>query len=71
MNTSEMLLYKTTDGSIKKATVSRHISNIFKEIELDSKVVVRDYRTTTQHEAIEAGQKPHGDAVWRGGACAF
>ena len=36
-----------------KATISGHISNIFEEGELDSKVVVRDYRTTTQHGAIQ------------------
>ena len=32
-----------------KATISEHISNIFKEGELDEKVVVRKFRTTTQH----------------------
>ena len=36
-----------------KATISEHISNIFKEGELDEKVVVRKFRTTTQHGAIE------------------
>lgn len=36
-----------------KATISEHISNIFKEGELDEKVVVRKYRTTTQHGALE------------------
>ena len=36
-----------------KATISDHISNIFKEGELDEKVVVRKFRTTTQHGALE------------------
>lgn len=36
-----------------KQTVSEHIQNVFKEGELDEEVVVRKYRTTTQHGAIE------------------
>ena len=36
-----------------KATISEHIKNIFEEGELDEKVVVRKFRTTTQHGAIE------------------
>ena len=36
-----------------KATISEHISNIFKEGELEEKVVVRKFRTTTQHGALE------------------
>lgn len=36
-----------------KSTISEHISNIFKEGELDEQVVVRKLRTTTQHGAIE------------------
>ena len=36
-----------------KSTISEHISNIFKEGELDEQVVVRKVRTTTQHGAIE------------------
>lgn len=35
-----------------KATISGHIKNIFEEGELDEKVVVRKFRTTTQHGAI-------------------
>ncbi|MDR0733990.1 MAG: virulence RhuM family protein [Dysgonamonadaceae bacterium] len=35
-----------------KRTISEHISNIFKEGELDESVVVRKFRTTTQHGAI-------------------
>lgn len=34
-----------------KRTISEHIGNIFKEGELDEKVVVRNFRTTTQHGA--------------------
>ncbi len=36
-----------------KSTISEHISNIFEEIELDKEVVVRNFRTTTKHGAIE------------------
>ena len=39
--------------SKSKSTISEHISNIFKEGELDEQVVVRKFRTTTQHGAIE------------------
>jgi len=35
-----------------KRTISEHIGNIFKEGELDDKVVVRKFRTTTQHGAL-------------------
>ena len=35
-----------------KATISEHIKNIFVEGELDEKVVVRKFRTTTQHGAM-------------------
>jgi len=35
-----------------KANVSEHIKHIFEEGELDEKVVVRKFRTTTQHGAI-------------------
>lgn len=35
-----------------KRTISEHILNIFKGEELDEKVVVRKFRTTTQHGAI-------------------
>ena len=36
-----------------KATISEHIKNVFEEGELDEKVVVRKFRTTTQHGALE------------------
>ncbi|MDR0681929.1 MAG: virulence RhuM family protein, partial [Dysgonamonadaceae bacterium] len=35
-----------------KRTISEHIGNIFKEGELDETVVVRKFRTTTQHGAM-------------------
>ena len=35
-----------------KRTIPEHIGNIFKEGELDENVVVRKFRTTTQHGAI-------------------
>ena len=35
-----------------KRTITEHINNIFKEGELDEKVVVRKFRLTTQHGAI-------------------
>ncbi|MDK2069854.1 RhuM family protein [Aliarcobacter butzleri] len=36
-----------------KSTISEHIKAIFEEGELNEKVVVRNYRTTTRHGAIE------------------
>lgn len=36
-----------------KSTISEHIKNIFEDEELDEKVVVRYYRTTTEHGAIK------------------
>lgn len=36
-----------------KATISEHINNIFKWGELEERLVVRDFRTTTQHGAIK------------------
>lgn len=36
-----------------KSTISEHIKHIFEECELDEKVVVRNFRITTQHGAIE------------------
>jgi hypothetical protein len=36
-----------------KATISEHIKNIFKEGELEEQLVVRDFRTTTQHGAVK------------------
>lgn len=36
-----------------KSTVSEHITNIFEEGELNSEVVVRNFRITTQHGAIK------------------
>jgi len=36
-----------------KSTISEHIKTIFEDEELDEKVVVREFRTTTKHGAIE------------------
>lgn len=36
-----------------KSNISEHIKHIFKDKELDEEVVVRNFRTTTQHGAIE------------------
>lgn len=36
-----------------KSTVSEHIKHIFEEGELNKKVVVRNFRITTQHGAIK------------------
>lgn len=42
-----------------KSTISEHISNIFKEGELDESVVVRKFRITTPHGAIEGKTQSH------------
>ena len=44
-----------------KSTISEHISNIFKEGELEESVVVRKYRTTTQHGAVAGKIQTHHD----------
>ena len=36
-----------------RSTITEHISNVFKEGELDKNMVCRDFRHTTQHGAIE------------------
>lgn len=36
-----------------KSTISEHISNVFKEGELDAEQVVRNFRTTSRHGALE------------------
>lgn len=35
-----------------RSTITEHIANVFKESELDEKVVCRDFRLTTLHGAI-------------------
>ena len=47
-----------------KSTISFHISNIFKEGELEENVVVRKIRTTTQHGAIEGKKQTHEVAFY-------
>ena len=42
-----------------KRTISEHIRNVFKEGELDENVVVRNFRTTTQHGAIPGKTQEH------------
>jgi hypothetical protein len=43
-----------------KSTINEHIKNVFKEGELDEKVVVRNFRITTPNGAIEGKlQKPY------------
>jgi hypothetical protein len=42
-----------------KRTISEHIRNIFKEGELDENMVVRNFRTTTQHGAIPGKTQEH------------
>lgn len=42
-----------------KSTISRHIKSIFDEGELDKKVVVANYATTTQHGAIKGKNQSH------------
>ncbi len=38
---------------VDKSSISRHLKNIFEEGELDEKVVVANFATTTQHGAID------------------
>ena len=48
LNQAELaLLFETT-----KANISLHTKNIFADDELDEKVVVKEYLTTTQHGAM-------------------
>lgn len=42
-----------------KSTISRHIRNIFKEGELDEKVVVAKFTTTTPHGAVAGKTQTH------------
>ncbi len=48
------MLFETT-----KQNVSFHITNIFKEGELEKEVVVKDYLTTTRHGVIEGKTQTH------------
>ena len=47
-----------------KSTISEHLKHIFEEGELDSNVVVRFFRTTTQHGAIEGKIQSHEVAFY-------
>ena len=42
-----------------KSNISEHLSNIFADKELEKDVVVRKFRTTTQHGAIEGKTQTH------------
>jgi len=42
-----------------KKTISEHIQNVFKEGELEPSVVVRKFRTTSQHGALEGKTQSH------------
>ena len=42
-----------------KSNISEHLTNIFADKELDKDVVVRKFRTTTQHGAIEGKTQTH------------
>lgn len=42
-----------------KSTISEHIENIFEEGELNEEVVVRKFRTITQHGALEDKTQSH------------
>ena len=55
-------LTQTQIGSLfgkAKSTISEHIKNIFQEGELNENMVVRKFRTTTQHGAIEDKTQSH------------
>ena len=51
-----------------KSNISEHIKHIFEDKELDETVVVRKFRTTTQHGAIEGKTQSRGtsrrDSQW-------
>ena len=47
-----------------KSNVSEHIKHIFEDGELDKNVVVRNFRTTTQHGAIEGKTQSHDVACY-------
>ena len=47
-------LYQTS-----KSNVSEHITHIFEEGEVDRELVVRKFRTTTQHGAVESLTQTH------------
>jgi hypothetical protein len=46
-----------------KATISKHFKNIFEEGELDEKVVVRKFRTTTQHGDTTCKTQEIGEGI--------
>ena len=42
-----------------KSNISEHLTNIFNDYELEKELVVRKFRTTTQHGAIEGKIQTH------------
>lgn len=44
---------------VQKAAISKHLSNIFKEAELEEKVAVSILETTTRHGAIAGKTQTH------------
>mgnify|MGYP005759142007 FL=1 len=49
---------------VDKSTISRHLRNIFSEGELEEKVVVAFFATTTQHGAIEGKTQTRDTAFY-------
>ena len=47
-----------------KSNVSNHIKHIFEDGERDMEVVVRKFRTTTRHEAIDGKKQTHEVAYY-------
>ena len=50
-----------------KSNISEHLKNIFEDKELDKDVVVRRFRTTTQHGAIEEYSRRQWHSLTSGG----
>ena len=50
-----------------KSNISEHIKHIFEDKELDPDVVVRKFRTTTQHGAIEEYSRRQWNSLTSGG----
>lgn len=48
---------------VDKSGISRHLKNIFDEGELDEKVVVAKFATTTKHGAMQASARFEGSLV--------
>ena len=57
------MAYKITDGGFiwkkNKRTISEYIGNVFKDRELDGKVIVRNFRINTPHGALPNKTQEH------------